>query len=87
MECSVVRHSYITIGYKNFTCECDQAEETDPGGKGLDMGRRRLFEVLSYEVLSWLIFIHNRGVCYLDQAWLRKAADVVGGGDRERKVK
>jgi len=30
-------------------------------------------------VLSSLSFIDNNDGCYFDQAWLRKATDIVGG--------
>jgi hypothetical protein len=77
VKCIRSRHSYINVGYKNFACECDQAEETDPGGKGLDMGTRCLVSWDTSEVLSALSFTDSDGVRYFDQGWLRKATDIV----------
>jgi hypothetical protein len=46
--------------------------------KGLDMGKGRLMNWDMRGVLSALSFTDSNGVCYFDQAWLRKATDVVG---------
>jgi len=78
-KCSRRCYPYIITGYKNFTYECGQAEETDLGGKGVSMGERKLLKGMRPGVLSSLSFTSNNGVRYFDQAWLRKATDIVGG--------
>ena len=48
--------------------------------KGLSMGeRRRLLMGVRCGVLSLLSFTDNSAVRYFDQAWLRKATDIVEG--------
>ena len=47
--------------------------------KGLDMGKRRLVKEMSFVILSSLNFTGNNSVRYLNQAWLSKATDIVGG--------
>jgi len=51
------------------------------------MGKRWLLKGVRCGVLSSLSFPDNSGVRYFDQAWLRKAMDIVGGQEREYKVK
>ena len=48
-------------------------------GKGIDMGKRRLLKGMRCMVLSSLTFTGNNSVRYSNHAWLRKAADIVGG--------
>jgi len=48
--------------------------------KGLSMGERRLLNGMRRVVLSSLSFTDS--VCCFNQAWLSKAADVVGGKRR-----
>jgi hypothetical protein len=43
------------------------------------MGKRWLLNVMRRGVLSSLSFTDNNGVHCFDQAWLRKAMDIVGG--------
>jgi len=43
------------------------------------MGERKLLKGMRPGVLSSLSFTSNNGVRYFDQAWLRKATDIVGG--------
>ena len=50
--------------------------------EGLDMGKRRLVNRDARAVLSALSFTDRKGVRYFDQAWLRKATDIVG--DQEK---
>jgi hypothetical protein len=50
--------------------------------KGLDMGKRRLVNRDTRGVLSALSSTDRKGVRYFDQAWLRKATDIVG--DQEK---
>ena len=47
--------------------------------KGLDMGKRWLLKGMRCMVLSSLSFTGYDSVRYFDQAWLRKATDIVGG--------
>jgi hypothetical protein len=47
--------------------------------EGLDMGKGRLVSWDMRGVLSALSFTDSNGVCYFDQAWLRRATDIVGG--------
>ena len=46
--------------------------------KGLSMDKRWLLNGMRRVVLSPLSFTDNSGVRYFDQAWLRKATDIVG---------
>jgi hypothetical protein len=51
--------------------------------KGLSMGEgRRLLKVMRCGVLSSLSFTDNSRVRQFDQAWLRKASDIVEGKRR-----
>ena len=50
-----------------------------PVAKGLSMGKRWLLNGMRWGVLSSLSFTDNNGVRYFDQAWLRKATDIVDG--------
>jgi hypothetical protein len=45
--------------------------------EGLDMGKRRLVNRDTRWGLSGLSSTNRKGVRYFDQAWLRKAADIV----------
>jgi hypothetical protein len=47
--------------------------------KWLSTGKRRLLKGMRRGVLSSLSFTDNNGVRYFDQAWLRKATDIVDG--------
>ena len=47
--------------------------------KGLSMGKRWLVNGVRRGVLSSLSFPDNNDVRYFNQAWLRKATDIVGG--------
>ena len=44
-----------------------------------NMGERKLLKRVVPVVLSSLSFADDNGVCCLDQAWLTKATDTVGG--------
>jgi hypothetical protein len=52
-------------------------EETDSGAKRLSMGERWLLSWMRRGVLSLLSFTDS--VCCVNQAWLSKATDIVGG--------
>jgi hypothetical protein len=45
--------------------------------KCLDMGKRRLVNRDTHVSLSSLSYTDRKGVRYFDQAWLRKATDIV----------
>ena len=47
--------------------------------KGLSMGKNGLLNVMRRVVTSSLSFTDNSGVRYFNQAWLRKATDIVEG--------
>jgi hypothetical protein len=46
---------------------------------GFSMGERWLLKGMGHGVLSSLRFNDNSGVHYFDRAWLREAADIMGG--------
>jgi hypothetical protein len=50
--------------------------------KWLDMGKRRLGDRDKRWVLSGLSSTDRRGVRYFDQAWLRKATDIVAAQEK-----
>ena len=50
--------------------------------KGLSMGKRGLLNSIRCGVVSPVRFTDNNGVRYFDQAWLRKATELVGGKRR-----
>jgi hypothetical protein len=82
MKYSSSKHSCITVEHKNFTCERDRGEEADQVVKWLEMGKRRLVNRDTRMVLSALSSTNNKGVRYFDQAWLRKATDIVGNQEK-----
>jgi len=49
--------------------------------KGLGRGKKRLLKRVRCGVLSPLSFTDNSDVHYFDQVWLRKATDIVEGGE------
>ena len=54
--------------------------------RGVGMGKGWLLKRMRRGVLSRLTFTDNSIVRCLDQAWLRKATDIVGGEEREREL-
>jgi len=50
--------------------------------KWLDMGKRRLVNRDKRWILSALNSTDSKGPRYFDQAWLRKATDIVGNQEK-----
>jgi hypothetical protein len=49
---------------------------------GLEMGKRRLMKRDTRRCLSALSSTNNKGIRYFDQAWLKKATDIVAAQEK-----
>jgi hypothetical protein len=79
MKCSSTCCPYIIAEYKIPIKRVARQRRPHQGAKGLDMGNKWLLKEVMCGRLSSLSFTYNNGVCYFTQAWLSKAADIVGG--------
>jgi hypothetical protein len=78
MKYSSKSYPYIIAEHKISLRRVTWQRRSHQGVKGFDMGKRRLLKGVRCGVSSSPSFTDNSGVCYFDQAWLRKTTDIMG---------
>ena len=78
-KCACRCYPYIIIVYKILLMSVARQRSPTQVANGFSMGKGWLLSWMRCGVLSSLSFTDNNGVRYLDQAWLRKGTNIVGG--------